>query len=107
MKMTIPNYKKTTMIKAVILSFMLLLSNSNQNVIAQIDSKRCQAITKKGTRCKNQTVSNTKYCKVHQAKSPSVKRCKAKTKSGLQCSREAKTSGYCKQHYKIFIEGKL
>ena len=95
------------MIKALLLTFMLLCSCPAQYVIAQAQPKRCEATTKKGTRCKNKAVKKTKYCQVHQAKSPSVQQCRAKTKKGTRCTREAKTSGYCKQHYKIFREGKL
>ena len=101
------NKRNTTMIKALLLSVMLFVSIPTQNVIAQPQPKRCEATTKKGTRCKNNAVNNTKYCQVHQAKSPSVQQCKAKTKSGTRCSREAKTSGYCTQHYKMYLEGKI
>lgn len=68
---------------------------------------RCEAITKKGTRCKNMALERSKYCRVHQANDPKVKQCKAKTKSGMRCSRAAKTSGYCQQHYKMYLEGKI
>lgn len=86
---------------------LLLLSFPTENMLAQSQtSKRCEATTKKGTRCKNKAVNNTKYCQVHQAKSPSVSQCKAKTKNGTRCSREAKKSGYCKQHYKMYVESK-
>lgn len=95
------------MIKAIILSIMLFVCYPPQNAIAQSQPKRCEATTKKGTRCKNEAVNNTKYCQVHQAKSPSVQQCKAKTKSGTRCSRAAKTSGYCTQHYNMHLEGKL
>lgn len=96
--------------RVFIFSLMLLLSFPTLCVSAQNQpAKRCEATTKKGTRCKNTAVNNTKYCQVHQAKSPNVQQCKAKTKtkSGSRCSREAKTSGYCKQHYQMHLEGKL
>ena len=86
---------------------MLFLSYPTQTVIAQSQPKRCEAMTKKGTRCKNQALKNSKYCQVHKAKSPNVQQCKAKNKSGTRCSREAKKSGYCTQHYKMYLEGKL
>ena len=93
--------------KVIILSMVFLLCFPTQCMLAQSQpSKRCEATTKKGTRCKNKAVNNTKYCKVHQAKSPSVSQCKAKTKKGTRCSREAKNSGYCKQHYNMYFEGK-
>jgi len=95
------------MLKAIVLSFVLFLSVPAQNVISQTLPKRCEATTKKGTRCKNKAVNNTKYCQVHQAKSPSVQQCKAKTRSGTRCSKAAKTSGYCTQHYKMHLEGKI
>ena len=41
---------------------------------------RCEAITKKGTRCKNKALERSKYCRVHQAKDPNVAQCKAKIK---------------------------
>lgn len=107
--MIILNYNKgnTTMIKTLFLSIVLFVSVSTQYIIAQPQPKRCEATTKKGTRCKNKAVNNTKYCQVHQAKSPSVQQCKAKTKSGTRCSREAKMSGFCSQHYKMYLKGKL
>lgn len=94
--------------KSLFICLMLLLSYPAQSVMAQGQpAKRCEAITKKGTRCKNKAVNKTKYCQVHQAKSPAVMQCKAKTKKGTRCSNAAKISGYCKQHYKILNEGKL
>ena len=91
--------------KAIILFMMLVMSMPTMEVLAQnVPTKRCEATTKKGTRCKNKAVGNTKYCKVHQTKSQSVKQCKAITKSGERCSRAAKTSGYCTQHYNKIVQ---
>lgn len=98
---------KTTCLKAALLSILLLLSVPAQIVSAQTRPKQCEAITKKGTRCKNNALMNSKYCQVHQAKSPNVQQCKAKTQSGTRCSRAAKTEGYCTQHYKMHLEGKI
>ena len=96
-------------LKPLLLTAALVLMCPAQSAYAQSSTtaKRCEATTKKGTRCKNTAVNNTKYCQLHQAKSPNVQQCKAKTKSGSRCSREAKTSGYCKQHYQMHLEGKL
>ena len=94
--------------KAIILSLVFLLSFPAQYAIAQSQtSKRCEATTQQGTRCKNKAVNNTKYCQVHQSKSQVARKCKAKTKNGTRCSRQAKTAGYCAQHYKMYREGKL
>ena len=99
--------------KALLFSLFLLLSLPTQFAIAQTQTqnqppkKRCEATTKKGTRCKLEAIENSKFCYVHQAKAPNVQQCKAKTKSGSRCSRAAKTSGYCTQHYKMYQEGKL
>lgn len=93
--------------KALLLSLLLFLSFPMQNVIAQTQPKRCEATTKKGTRCKNQAVNNTKFCQVHQANSPTVQQCKGKTRNGTRCSRASKTLGYCTQHYKMYLEGKF
>ena len=98
---------KTTYLKAALLSILLLTSVPAQIVMAQTQTKRCVATTKKGTQCKNNALRGSKYCQVHQAKSPSVQQCKAMTKSGTRCSRAAKTNGYCTQHYKMHLEGKL
>ena len=100
---------RNNILKSLLLTAALMLMSPAQGLYAQSSTtaKRCEATTKKGTRCKNTAVNNTKYCQVHQAKSPSVQQCKAKTKSGSRCSREAKTSGYCKQHYQMHLEGKL
>jgi len=95
------------MMKSIVLFLMMLLTYPANNVIAQTQPKRCEATTKEGTRCKNNVVNKTKYCQVHQAKSKSAQKCKAKTQKGSRCTREAKTSGYCKQHYKMYKEGKL
>ena len=92
-----------------VLAAVLMVMTPSQSSYAQSSTtaKRCEATTKKGTRCKNTAVNNTKYCQVHQAKSPNVQQCKAMTKSGSRCSIGAKTSGYCKQHYQMPLEGKL
>ena len=68
---------------------------------------RCEAMTKKGTRCKNMALERSKYCRVHQANDPKVEQCKAKTKQGARCKRTAKASGYCQQHYKMKLQGKI
>ena len=93
--------------KILFLSIMLFISFPIQYVKTQSQPKRCEAITKNGTRCKNMAVNGTKYCQVHQAKSPTVQQCKARTKSGARCSRAAKVSGYCLQHYRMHTNGKL
>ena len=93
--------------KSLFICLMLLLSYPAQSVMAQGQpAKRCEAITKKGTRCKNKAVNKTKYCQVHQAKSPAVMQCKAKTKKA-SLQKKICLQGYCKQHYKILNEGKL
>ena len=68
---------------------------------------QCEAITKKGTRCKNNALKDSKYCQVHQAKDPKVQQCKAITQKGERCSRAATNSGYCKQHYEMHKAGKI
>ena len=100
---------RNNILKSLLLTVALVVISPTQGLYAKSSTtaKRCEATTKKGTRYKNTTVNNTKYCQVHQAKSPTVQQCKAKTKSGSRCSREAKTSGYCKQHYQMHLEGKL
>ena len=96
------------MVKAFLISLVLLLSFPAQNVSAQgHPKKQCAATTPKGTRCKNNALKNSKFCQVHQAKDPKIQQCKAKTKSGKRCSRAAKTAEYCQQHYKMYLEGKL
>lgn len=105
------------MLKYLILSFALSLAIPGQSMAqTQKEKVQCAAKTKKGTRCKNKSVKNTKYCQVHQGKlatknaffsSSDIKLCKAKTRAGSQCSRVAKTSGYCTQHYKMHQEGKI
>ncbi|MBP5386491.1 MAG: hypothetical protein J6Y97_03790 [Prevotella sp.] len=93
--------------KYILFSLMLLLSCSVQDTSAhELQAKQCVATTKKGTRCKLNSLENSKYCHVHQAKSPVVSQCKAKTKEGKRCSRAAKTDGYCTQHYNMHIDGK-
>ncbi len=98
---------KKAVMRAAFLSILLLLSVPPQPVIAQNQSKRCEATTKKGTQCKNKAINNTNYCQVHQAQSPNVAQCKARTQSGTRCSRPAKTAGYCTQHYKMHREGRI
>ncbi|MBQ7057164.1 MAG: hypothetical protein IJM84_04375 [Bacteroidaceae bacterium] len=95
------------MLRTFIISFMLLLAFSTQSVMAQHQpSKRCEATTKQGTRCKNQALNNSKYCRLHQGKAANAEQCKAKTRNGTQCTRKAKNAGYCTQHYKMYGEGK-
>ncbi len=86
-----------------ILVLMLTMSGCNE-VMNQLDSDRCQAITQNGTRCQNKSTSRSKYCRTHQKKhsgssSASKGRCKATTQNGGRCSRIAKRGGYCTQHY--------
>jgi hypothetical protein len=99
------------MIKAFLISLMLLMSFPAPNVSAQgHPTKRCIATTKKGTRCKNKAVKGSKFCQFHKKKrlNSQVKRCKAITKTtGKQCSRAVKKNGYCTQHYKMYMEGRL
>ena len=64
-------------------------------------------MTKNYTRCKNMAVNGTKYCQVHQTKSPTIQQYKARIKSGARCSRAAKVSGYYLQHYRMHTKGKL
>ena len=96
-------------LKMILIAILLLcVAPLEQTWGQQKQSKvRCEAITKKGTRCRNIALKRSKYCHVHQANDPKVKQCKANTKSDTRCSRAAKTSGYCQQHYKMYIEGKL
>ena len=100
---------RNNILKPLLQTAALMLMTPSHSSYAQspTTAKRCEATTKKGTHCKNTAVNKTKYCQVHQAKSPNVQQCKAKTKSGSRCSREAKTFGYCKQHYQMHLEGKL
>lgn len=95
------------MVKILLLAFIPIVCLFSQNPSIMSQPKRCEAITKNGTRCKNMAVNGTKYCQVHQAKSPTVQQCKARTKSGARCSRAAKVSGYCLQHYRMHANGKL
>lgn len=95
------------MIKTILFSFMLLLAAPAQNISAQAKtSTRCEATTQQGTRCKNKTVNNTKYCQVHQSKLKAPVKCKAKTQENKRCSRDATKAGYCTQHYKMYAKGK-
>ena len=100
---------RNNILKLLLLTAALLIMSPTHSTFAQSSTttKRCEATTKKGTRCKNTAVNNTKYCQLHQAKSPNVQQCKAMTKSGSRCPIGAKTSGYCKQHYQMPLEGKL
>lgn len=96
--------------KNILLGAMLTLCLSAPSTTAFAQAKpkaQCQATTKKGTRCKNKAIDNSRYCQVHQSKSPTVAQCKAKTKSGQRCSRASKTAGYCQQHYSMHLQGKL
>lgn len=61
-----------------------------------------------GSRCKNQTKNQNKYCQVHQSQAPGYQkppvsghkaRCNATTQSGSQCKRNASSgSRFCWQH---------
>lgn len=97
--------------KKLLFLFMMMLLPCTQlsanDVIQKESTKRCEATTKKGTRCKAKALEKSKYCRAHQANSSKVVQCKAKTKEGTRCTRAAKSSGYCTQHYKMKKEGKL
>ena len=100
------SFKYSSKIKIVFLMFLVCFpavyaSAQDQSV------KRCEAITQKGTHCKNRALRYSSFCQVHKTKSPSVQQCKAKTKNRKRCSREAKISGYCTQHYKINLNKKF
>ena len=95
------------MLKTIIFSFALLLGAPSTQIFAKPQPKRCEAITQKGTRCKNQAIENGKYCPMHKSKATSAKKCKAKTKDGKKCSRAAKKQGYCSQHYQMYLKKKI
>ena len=95
-------------LKLILAALLLLCAAPTVEVWGQSWSQvRCEAITQKGTRCKNKALERNKYCRVHQAKDANVAQCKAKTKSGMRCSKAAKTMGFCTQHYKMKLEGKI
>ena len=87
------------MLKYLLFTFMLLLASPAQEAYTRTGQPQCSAMTQKGAKCKNKAQEGSKYCHVHQ-KIPAKDRCKAITQKGTQCSREAKTEGYCTQHYK-------
>ena len=95
-------------LKLILAVMMLLCLAPIEQTWGQKQSQvRCEAMTRRGTRCKNMALERGKYCRVHQANEPKVKQCKAKTKQGTRCKRAAKASGFCQQHYKMYCEGKL
>ena len=95
-------------LKLILIAILLLCMVPIEQAWGQSRSQvRCEALTKKGTRCKNKSLERSKYCRVHQAKDANVAQCKAKTKSGTRCSKAAKTMGFCTQHYKMKLEGKI
>lgn len=96
------------LLKLIVAAMLLLCAAPMEDAWGQGRSQvRCEALTKKGTRCKNKALERSKYCQVHQAKDSNVAQCKAKTKSGTRCSRAAKISGYCQQHYRMYLERKI
>ncbi len=82
-------------LKLIVAAMLLLCAAPMEDAWGQGRSQvRCEALTKKGTRCKNRALEQCKYCQVHQAKDSNVAQCKAKTKSGTRCSKVAKTMGF-------------
>ena len=73
---------RNNILKLLLLTAALLLMSPTHSTFAQSSTttKRCEATTKKGTRCKNTAVNNTKYCQVHQAKSPNVSNARLRLK---------------------------
>ena len=62
------------MFKFILLSLALMAPNPTQDTPNLPTPSRCEAITKKGTRCKNKPRPNSKYCYVHQTKDSKVKK---------------------------------
>lgn len=73
---------KNNLLKSFPLIAALIVVSPTQGLYAQSSTtaKRCEATTKKGTRCKNTAVNKTKYCQVHQAKSPNVQHARLRLK---------------------------
>lgn len=91
----------------MLVAFIVPTQTMQNGFSSNVSNERCEAITQKGTRCKNKALKGSKYCQVHLAKDPRVQQCKARTRKGQRCSRPAKYSGYCKQHYDIKQSGRL
>ena len=84
--------------KALFFLILLICANFNVQTIYAQSNGQCKAITKKGTRCKNDAQGNG-YCFYHQTKDPTVKRCEATTKKGTRCKLAALDgSKYCYTH---------
>ena len=95
-------------LKLIFAAVLLLCSAPTQEVCGQIISQtRCEAITRNGTRCRNKALEQSKYCRVHQANDPKVAQCMEKTQKGSRCRRPSKIAGYCTQHYKMKLQGKV
>lgn len=90
-----------------IIPIILFASSPTQDsyVTSSYATQRCEATTKKGTRCKNNALKGSKYCQIHKANDPKVKQCKATTQKGERCSRAATKEGYCTQHYNMYKKG--
>ena len=82
---------RNNIFKSLLLTAALVVISLTLGLYAQSSTtaKRCEATTKKGTRCKNTAVNNTKYCQEHQAKFPTVQQCKVKTKSDYRRDRQS------------------
>jgi len=90
---------KKLVLSLLLMSFAASGAFAQKPKVAEDDSTRCLAITKKGTQCRLERIEGKDYCSVHIANDPTVEQCKAKTNSGKQCTRAAKKDGLCKQHY--------
>ena len=96
------------MITELLISFLLSAGSPVEGIPTQaLQTHQCEAKTKKGARCKNNALKESKYCQVHKAMDPRVKQCKATTREGKRCSRAATKEGYCTQHYNMHKAGKI
>jgi len=63
----------------------------------------CAAVSKKGTRCRNEVLKGKSYCTIHveveQSKSGEKKQCKKRKSNGKRCKMQTSSkSGYCYYH---------
>lgn len=90
---------KKLVLSLLLMSFAASGIYAQKPKVAEDNSTRCLAITKKGTQCRLERIEGKDYCSIHIANDPTVEQCKATTQKGTQCTRAAKKDGLCKQHY--------
>ncbi len=82
---------------------------SSEKVESRNTKPKCEAITKKGSRCSKNSLFGNKFCGLHSVSQDVKKtRCEGVTKKGIQCTyAAAKGATFCSIHNPVIKEKKM